>query len=64
MREIRSHIPDEILDIAKNRTLPLDSFRPNSETLQAIEGAEVGRVKCISLKGLCAMIRNDKTDLQ
>ncbi|AQX30832.1 hypothetical protein [Bartonella schoenbuchensis] len=57
---MRSHIPDGILDIAKNRALPFDSFQPNLETLQAIEDVEVGRVKRTSLNGLRAMIHNDQ----
>ncbi|EJF87312.1 MULTISPECIES: type II toxin-antitoxin system RelB/DinJ family antitoxin [Bartonella] len=46
--------------IARDRALPLDLFQPNPETLQAIEDADMGRVKHTSLDGLRTMIRNDK----
>ncbi|WP_375644606.1 MULTISPECIES: type II toxin-antitoxin system RelB/DinJ family antitoxin [unclassified Bartonella] len=48
--------------IARDRALPLDLFQPNPETLQAIEDAEMGRVKRTSLDGLRAMIREDRTE--
>ncbi|WP_343358206.1 hypothetical protein AAJP84_06730 [Bartonella schoenbuchensis] len=64
MKKIQSQIGDEIHEIARDQALSLDSFQPNSETLQAIEDAEMGRVERTSLNGLRAMIRKDKADLQ
>ncbi|AQX20265.1 damage-inducible protein [Bartonella sp. WD16.2] len=64
MRRIQSHIPDELRKVSKNQALSLDLFQPNSETLQAIEDTEMGRVERTSLNGLRAMIRKDKADLQ
>ncbi|WP_035002853.1 type II toxin-antitoxin system RelB/DinJ family antitoxin [Bartonella vinsonii] len=48
--------------IARDRTLPLDLFQPNPETLQTIEDAEIGRVERTSLEGLRAMIREDRSE--
>ncbi|MBB4076620.1 DNA-damage-inducible protein J [Bartonella fuyuanensis] len=49
--------------IARDRALPLDLFQPNSETLQAIEEAEMEPVERTSLDGLRAMIRDDKAEI-
>jgi len=42
--------------IATDRALPLDLFRPNAETLQAIEEAESGRLTLTTIDDIMADI--------
>jgi len=45
--------------IATEKTLPLDLFQPNAETVQALQDAEDGKVERTTLAGIRALIRED-----
>eukprot|EP00887_Chlorella_sp_A99_P003815 scaffold32.g3815.t1 len=45
-----------MMRIARDRALPLDLFQPSSETLQAIEDAEAGRLTPTTIEGILADI--------